>query len=69
MYLLLDPGTIQSLLGKINSALTLTAAYRSTMQEEWTTRENLMFEFRKLLKEFEGSQGQLNGLKGVIILH
>ena len=35
------------------------------MQEEWTTRENLMFELRKVLKELENSQNQLNGLKMV----
>ena len=64
--LIIDPSTIQSLMSKVNSALTLTAAYRSTMQEEWTTRENLMFELRKVVKELETSQAQLNGLKAVL---
>jgi hypothetical protein len=61
-----DRGQAQALLEKVNAALLLVKEYSGTMQEEWTTRENVMFEFKKQIKEMENAQNQLNGLKGSI---
>jgi hypothetical protein len=61
-----DRGQAQVLLEKANAALALVKEYSGSMQEEWTIRENVMFEFKKQIKDMENAQTQLNGLKGSI---
>lgn len=61
----IDPAQVQELMKKIADAIKLTGEYRSTMQEEYRQRENLLTDLRKELAEQESQQSVLNSLRMV----